>query len=206
MTLANIDATTGNTAIIEAIKSSDPDELRSLLIPGFYIQKDKKAEYLELARNVTNETYTNLNRSSWSDLTRFLKGGIELAAAGIAGFCAYSLYRGTIGVYHHTLVPRNEQGEAIAAPISRYYASWGEKLVKSSDNIDLFESEYTHLASIGSLGVLTLYWAAKGINEWRTVAAAHDRSEHHKRALAVEAIIQRLPACADSSCDTVTTE
>lgn len=201
----------GDSSIVEAITTSDPDALRSVLIPGFYIQKDKKAEYLELARKVTNETYVNLNKGSWSDGVRFFKGLGEVAAGAALGFCAFGFYRGSMGLYASSpqVIVQQEGAGDVPTPIEQGWSSknygfiWGTENGSGTPPANLIANEKVRNGLSGSLAMLALYLASKGFAQWRAISHAKSRKDHHKRAFAVEAIIQRLPVCTDTLCDQV---
>jgi hypothetical protein len=150
---------------LDAIKRSDPEYLHQLLMPGFYIRADDKKKYFALAQDMTNKTFSELHKFSYFDSIR------SLNALGKLGTSAFSL----IGL------------------IAFYRTNW--TIFRYDDANQPVGLETTKERSViyGFLGALTTYFGFKAITDFTSIFSKQERFERHRNALAVEAVIQRLP-------------
>ncbi len=79
-----------------AIEASNPVEVRKFVIPGYFIQADQKSRYRERAREVSNQTYIELNSYGLSDLAKIVSGFVKCSAAALFGIIGYKYYRGNV--------------------------------------------------------------------------------------------------------------
>lgn len=153
--------------IIEAIKNSDPRSLGQLLMPGFYIGREDKKRYLELAKEVTNKTYTEQYHASMGD---FVRHGLN---AGIKGGLAYTIYESIKNVSYR------DSEKKITLTHLKGMLNWNDD--------GLIKPALLAVVAIG-LGLSALSHIKKFLSK-------RESYKRHRNALAVEAIISRLPAC-----------
>lgn len=168
--------------MIDTIKKIDPDNLSQLLIPGFFFRAEQKERYLSVAQEMTNRTYKELHSYSLGDFVRFFKGTTKL---GLSGLSVYAGYR-----YHKK-----------HWDISR----WSVESYKASRQIigqDLTD-KYHRAGVYAGLGILAWYMLGDGFSDLSNVFNKRYRLERHRKALVNEAIIQRLPVCDATSCDSL---
>lgn len=155
-------------AIMKAIQASDPVALRYLLIAGFSIKTEEKKKFLVQAQQITNRTYTHLHKNSVSDLFRFIRGGLKMTGGLATAYTGYNFYKG-----YWDKSTFNENHALVS-----YEMNNDEKKV-----------------ACACLGLISSYLLYKGSQEWMDILSKQQRFVHHRAALAVEAIIHRLPTC-----------
>ncbi|MBA3752400.1 hypothetical protein H0X06_06475 [Candidatus Dependentiae bacterium] len=179
--------------IIDAIKASDPVGLRSLLMPGFYVRSQDKKLYSSLAQQKTKETYVNLYATSFADLGYAVKGSLK---AAFAAFFLKNLYENSI----------KGKIEAINGPLkdaddNPVKGSFMDSLPSKESALSFFaEQRYMPLlesfqadCTAPVMGLTGIYFLKESISDFFAIVNKKDRYTRHLKALAVEAIVLRLP-------------
>lgn len=202
--------------IMMAIEASNPAEVCHFIIPGYFIRADQKARYLAKAQEVSNQTYIELTSYGLSDLTKIVSGLVKCSAAALFGIMGYKYYRGNVKL--GCLVPdtktltytkSDESGNKLESikvtNNDGVVGTWQLDLLKQVEvtYADFKWQDYHKPESRCLLGVIViaaLYSAKKGLSDFWSVVKRTERVKKHKDALAVEALIQRLPECNDGTC------
>ncbi len=233
-------------AIEQTVRDSDPEALRSLLIPGLDLTHNKKIELTVLAKQITNTTFMNLNRASVADGWRCLRGIAKFATGVLSGIMAYGLFTGGIRLIDPLQLKKIETTEGVESSSASSPIPESEKVFSDSDRalnylVTIVPSLESYLSSPGrnsteagfggtrkegevktvlshnyllentanpgerlvycSAVGLAVYFFYTGIADIHGWISRRARYNHHQRALAVEAIIQRIPACAEPPCE-----
>lgn len=159
-------------SIEDAIKTSNPAALRHVLISGFTIHSDEKKRYLALAHDITNKTYADLHQNSIADVGRFIRGSLKMVGGAAALYTGYQFYKGYWD--RATYVEQDHGGLGLA----EYQ----------------IEDPQARGAVYVLLGFVSSYLGYKGLEDWGGILSKRYRFAKHCSALAVEAIVQRLPA------------
>ncbi len=169
--------------MVEAIRRVDPDYLNQLLIPGFFIRPEEKTRYLAKAQEMTNRTFNELQSFSLGDCIRFVSGSVKSGLGALCVGLAYGCYNGLLDV-------------------SRW--KWeGEPAQRRIVTQDFLATDANYQkGAAGVLGVLSLYLLNNGWTDFSDITSKKSRLLRHRNALAVEAVIQRLPVCeSDGECE-----
>ncbi len=169
--------------IEEAINDGEPSKLQRLFIPHFILCLDDKSKYVKLACDNTNKTYGEMQKQfTLSDSVRLLKGSFKLVLGAAAALMSRQFFKaGTFSVAHtvSSEVPAAEGAESTAPTTVTILENhtYGSLIVKWL------------LASIGAVT------CCSGIKDLYASLTRYDRILKHNKALAIEAIINRLSVC-----------
>ncbi len=182
LSVGSVTANDTQDLIIEALKNSDPEALRQLLMPGFYIHSDQKKKYYAYAQEVTNRSYADLSSHSASDVPSIVFGTAKLAIAALFGYLGYRYYYGRMDVSSFgeapNYIPESNRYFSMDTPADRPYRT----------------------GVLVALASLAAYFGYNGLEEFSSVLSKYPRLVRHHDALAVEAIISRIPSCDTGSC------
>jgi hypothetical protein len=160
--------------IMKAIENSDVDEVSYFLNPRYFVSKEQKELYLARAREVSNQAYIDHSGYGLSDFVNVVSGLIKCSAAAL--FCGIAY----------------EYGQEVVTIQVYTKGQWFE--ARPHVSVD-GRREMSQFAKFfyGVLGVLALYGAKQGLTDFSSVYKRTDRLKRHRDALAVEALIARLP-------------
>ncbi len=172
--------------IMAAILASDPVAASHFLMPGFFVRADQKKEYLFKAQEMTNQTYMELNEFGLSDIARLLIGLTKCALGASALWYAAPKLSSWYSAKEGGDAPPTVGGAAAAVAPA----------LPAEPKVDKFSLEGLKgvRTKIGS-ALCGAYVALRGLKDLKTLGTRSQRYINHHNALAVEAIIQRLPVC-----------
>lgn len=164
----------------ETIRRNDPSNLNHLLVPGFFITSEEKKRYFTMAQKMTNATYEELHSISLQDIMNFVKGTAKVGVAALGGAALYAYWRGY-------------------ADISQWSGYSDENPQIRNCRTNELSGHYRKGLYTG-LAVLSSYLLCSGVRDFIRIIRKEHRLHRHKDALAVEAVIQRLPVCEPEEC------
>ncbi|MBA2307307.1 hypothetical protein H0W26_04210 [Candidatus Dependentiae bacterium] len=189
-------------SIAAAIKSSNIESLKALLMPGAYVRLQDKKIYSSLAQQKTRETYMNLQSSGLIDIKY---GFTALVKAGAALFFAKEFYdKCTIdaGIINPGNIDNGnvDNGQLIVVveeanqEASGFSLSFAKKVM---DNCIAKPKEA--LTTLGGTlkeyypVLAASYFAYKSLEDVHAISYKDDRYNKYIHALAVESLIARVP-------------
>ena len=174
-------------AITAAVKSSDIESLKWLLMPGTYVRLQDKKLYSSLAQQKTKETYMNLDAFGLADIRH---GTMAFLKAAAALFFGYEFY--------NRMIEEKDHGKT---GLVRDISLWN--LVLEDVRPTLVAAPRESLERLGEImkdnwqtvcySVITTYFAAKSYDDLCSIANKDERHARYLRALAVESIVARVP-------------
>lgn len=170
--------------IEEAVNQGEPSSLQRLFIPHFILCLDDKSKYVKLACDMTNKTYGEMQKQfALSDSIRLLKGSFKLVLGAAALLISRQFFR-------------REASFSVAHIVSQEVPAQEETEPTAPTTIDVLQNHpYGTLIVkwlLASTGVIISF---SGIKDIYASLTRYDRILKHNKALAVEAIINRLSVC-----------
>lgn len=204
--------------IIETVEHSNPERLQCLLMPGFLIRLEDKKRYVGLAQDVTNRTFADLHKTCFYDV---IKGARCALYVGLAIYFGKHFYDNVsfLRPVLSSLVPLvgNRSGEQVQQPPANAAQGQSQQppinAAPAQQSVHQPAHEQPGISECGG-GIIKMlsdhsaalcgaafstYFANKALKEFKEILVSKARQKRHKNALAVETIIQRLPAF-DNGC------